>query len=511
MLFNSIDFIFGFLPVVLAGYWLLVATHLWRARLYYLVLASMVFYGWWSPEYLLLLLALMVVNFIAAWTLQGAERNRKALMLAGVAGNLLVLFYFKYLNFAVGNINKLLSHDIKLEHIALPLAISFFTFQKIALLVDIYNKKVRVRRFDDYATFVLFFPQLIAGPIVHYSELEPQLSKRPLLSGAAANILIGLVIFAIGLFKKTVLADTMALYATPTFDGAAGGQAVGFIQGWAGAFAYTLQIYFDFSGYSDMAIGLARMFGVVLPLNFHSPLRATNIAELWRRWHMTLSRFVQSYVFKPLALPLARRAARNEYRPFASLALSNLAPTMLAMIIIGVWHGAGWNFVIFGALHGSYIVAYECWTFWRRKRRRKHAGTLGTSFAWGLTVLCFAFAVVPFRSSNVETTASLFSAMLNPLAQSQADWLSVLPLGGAGLVATLAIGLAIVGLMPNTQQFMSDWSPALEWAKWRNVAPPRLAWRWRPVIGWAAVSGVILSVAIAFISRGATEFIYFNF
>lgn len=514
MLFNSVAFIFGFLPVTLAVYWLLAATGRHRPRLIWLALASLFFYGYWAPRYVLLLLFAMAVNYVVAAMIQRAPTNaphRRHLLTAGVLFNLGLLFYFKYFNFFIDNLNAVTGADIVIGRIVLPLAISFFTFQKIALLFDLYRGKVTLGGVTEYVTFVLFFPQLIAGPIVHYSEIAPQLAVRPEFKAAARNILIGLVIFSIGLFKKTVLADTAALYATPVFDAARDGYTLTFVSSWLAAASYTLQIYFDFSGYSDMAIGLARMFGVLLPLNFHSPLRSGNMAEVWRRWHMTLSRFVQSYIFQPISMPLARFAAARYRSPFAFLVVSTLAPTFLSMIIIGAWHGAAWNFFIFGAMHGVFVATYEAWSFFMKKRRKKKPQSRPSiAFAHLLTVVCFIAAVVPFRAADVHVTGEFFAAMLG-FHGFDGAWSSLVPLGAGAMLAMLATGWLIIALLPNTQHFMTLVEPALEWPKWVKVGPPPLRIRWKPTVGWAIVAGVFLFLGVAFIMRGTTEFIYFNF
>lgn len=517
MLFNSIVFIFAFLPAAVAGYYLLCGLGRHRLALFFLSAASLFFYGYWAPKYIALLLFSMTVNYLLAMWMRRLEADgrKKLVVTLGLVFNLALLFYFKYFNFFIHNVNNLTGAGIEWPRIVLPLAISFFTFQKIAFLIDLYRGRITLGKPLEYITFVLFFPQLIAGPIVHYSELAPQLGVRPEMRAATRNIAIGLAIFALGLFKKTVLADTAALYATPVFDHVAQGGMPGFGAAWLASFAYTLQVYFDFSGYSDMAIGLARMFGVLLPLNFHSPLRASNMAELWRRWHMTLSRFVQSYIFQPISMPLARLAARWSRAPFAFFAGSTLVPVFLSMAIIGIWHGAAWNFLLFGVLHGTYIAAYETWSFLTRKRRRKKGppGPAGQALAHVLTLLCFVAAVVPFRAADTHVTGRFFLAMFPVTGATAADfdWLALMPLGAGGLAAVLAVGYGIVFLLPNTQQFMTRITPALEWARWENVGMPPLRFAWRPSIGWALAMGAIFFFGVAFIMRGTSEFIYFNF
>jgi alginate O-acetyltransferase complex protein AlgI len=518
MLFNSIVFIFAYLPAVLIGYYLICASPIRAARLHFLAAASLFFYGYWAPKYVLLLLFSMTVNYLIALFIRRYDSNaaaRRGAVLFGLVFNLSLLFYFKYFNFFIDNVNAVFGTDVEIARIVLPLAISFFTFQKIAFLFDLYRRRIQLGSIGDYTAFVLFFPQLIAGPIVHYSELAPQLKDPPRMNAVTRNILFGLIIFGIGLFKKTVLADTFALYASPMFNAAADGTAPDFFGAWTAAFAYTLQIYFDFSGYSDMAIGLARMFGVQLPLNFHSPLRSNNMSELWRRWHMTLSRFVQNYIFQPIQVPMARLAAERTKTRFGMFALSTAVPTFLSMLIIGVWHGAGWNFLIFGALHGSYVVANETWTFLRRKHRKKGAvrPLYQTVAARVLTVVAFVLATVPFRARDVGVTLDFFAAML-PVTGLQAggfDWAQAVPFGVSGALAVLVVGYAIVSIAPNTQQFMSRVEPALEWDKWSKVDTPPVRLTWRPTIGWTALAAVFFFLGVAFISRGTTEFIYFNF
>lgn len=518
MLFNSIVFIFAYLPIVLGGYYLISASPIRPLRLHFLAIASLFFYGYWAPQYVLLLLFSMTVNYLIALFIRrfdDRDRLRRGAVFVGLIFNLALLFYFKYFNFFIDNVNAVFGTSVEIAKIVLPLAISFFTFQKIAFLFDLYRRRIQLGSIGDYTAFVLFFPQLIAGPIVHYSELAPQLKERPRLNAALGNILIGLTIFGIGLFKKTVLADTFALYASPVFNAAAEGTAPGFGGAWMAAFSYTLQIYFDFSGYSDMAIGLARMFGVQLPLNFHSPLRANNMSELWRRWHMTLSRFVQTYIFQPIQVPMARLAAERTKTRFGMFAFSTAAPTFLSMLIIGVWHGAGWNFVIFGALHGFYVAANETWTFLRRKARKKGAvrPAYQTVFARLLTVTAFVFATVPFRAADVGVTLDFFSAMLpfTGLRADGFDWVSAVPFGLGGALMALLVGYAIVSVAPNTQQIMSRAEPALEWDKWAKIDKPPIRLEWKPTVAWTAIGAAFLFFGVAFISRGTTEFIYFNF
>ena len=304
MLFNSYEFIFGFLPIVFLGFlWLASVSHFLAAG--WLTLASLFFYGWWNPAYVGLLLGSIVFNFMIGVSIgrasgQGQRRRARWLLTAGVTGDLALLGYYKYADFFLRNVDALAGTHYAGLGIVLPLGISFFTFTQIAYLADAYQGKAREYRFVHYALFVTYFPHLIAGPVLHHKEMMPQFALASTYRLRWENIAVGLTIFMIGLFKKTVLADGIADYVGPVFSAHASGARLPILDAWGGALAYTFQLYFDFSGYSDMAIGLSRLFGVRLPLNFHSPYKAVNIIEFWRRWHMTLSRFLRDYLYFPL-------------------------------------------------------------------------------------------------------------------------------------------------------------------------------------------------------------------
>lgn len=309
MLFNSYEFIFVFLPLVVVVFFALGrASSAWALR--WIIVASLFFYGWWRPLNVLIIAPSIIINFVLAHVLQrlGKQGNRRAaqaVLLVGIAFNVAFLGYFKYTNFLLGTINDAFGTQMVLARIILPLGISFITFQKIAFLIDVHAGRIESFTLQDYCLFVLFFPQLIAGPIVHYREMMPQfhgLSCR----FDKDNVSVGLTLFAFGLFKKLLLADKIAPAVTPIYERAASGSSVALLSAWLAAVGFTLQIYFDFSGYTDMALGIARMFGIRLPPNFNSPLRATNIIDFWRRWHMTLTRFLTAYIYNPLALWFTR-------------------------------------------------------------------------------------------------------------------------------------------------------------------------------------------------------------
>src|SRR5438477_21454 len=329
MLFNSYAFILGFVPMTLLLFHGLRGAGFARSSIGLLALLSLVFYGWWNPIYLLLIVPLMLVNFALAARIVPRDGRRphaaRPLLVLGIVLNLATLGYFKYANFFVDNLNAVAGLDLALGTVVLPIGISFFTFQKIAFLVDVYRDRVDRLDFIDYVLFVTFFPQLIAGPIVHHSEVLPQFRRHGGVSGRMLTM--GLTIFAMGLAKKVLLADTAAAFATPQFSSAAAGTRLDLLAAWSGALAYTAQLYFDFSGYSDMAIGAALMFGIRLPVNFASPYKAASIIDFWQRWHITLSRFLRDYVYIPLG-----GNRRGVPRRYANL--------IFTMILGGFWHGA---------------------------------------------------------------------------------------------------------------------------------------------------------------------------
>ena len=346
MVFSSLEFLYLFLPPVLLGFLALRAIGSERGIIWWLIAASIAFYAWWSVPYLILLIGSVVFNFMLhRWLL--VSRDKVALTF-GIIANLSALAYFKYANFFLGNVNAIFGFDLPMLSIVLPLAISFFTFQQISFLCDTYRGEVQDCDFARYTLFVVFFPQLIAGPIVLQKDTLPQFKLSVFKSKIGVNLAVGGTLFAIGLFKKIVLADSMAPYANLVFGAAGDAHGVPVEAAWIGALAYTFQIYFDFSGYCDMALGLARMFGIRLPINFNSPYKATNIVDFWRRWHITLSRFLRDYLYIPLG---GNRCSMP--RRYVNL--------FATMVLGGLWHGAAWTFVIWGALHGLYLTINHGW------------------------------------------------------------------------------------------------------------------------------------------------------
>ncbi len=520
MLFNSFIFVFGFLPVAL----LLTygARYLGRQQAIVLTLLSFVYYAWSRPSQLPILLGSIVFNYVVGRLIQnavaaGRTKSARVWLVIGLVVDLGLLGWFKYANFVADNLAALVGERSTLPHIALVLGISFYTFQKIAYLVDSARGEAKRMSLREFAMFASFFPQLLAGPIVHYKEVVPQFDSRRFGRVNWRNILVGLVIFAIGLFKKTVIADTLYPHVTALFAVPEHGEKLGLIGGWTAALTFTVQLYFDFSGYSDMAIGTARMLGVKLPLNFHSPLRASNIADYWRRWHMTLQRFIVAYLFQPLSLPLNRWAATRGLRAWPMFVVGVGIPTLVTFVAVGAWHGAGWTFIVFGVMHALYINAHEAVSEFQKQRRRKlkklgrtlPAPGLGHAvWARGLTLLAVIYANVMFNAHTVGDAVSIWQGMtgLNGLGLAEAGHLL-----GWGLAASLAIGLSLVFLAPNTQQIMGRFDPAWNWRDWRDVGRAPLSWTWKPNAVGLLFAGGVLFIAIMYIQRGQAVFLYFNF
>jgi len=515
--FNSIIFVLLFLPSSVIGYYVLSLTPLHWLRLPFLILASLIFYGRTQISYVPLLLGSIIANYLIAAIIarnMAHERAKRFWLAIGIIANTCVLLGLKYSSAVIGGIAEFFGHTNPVAGIVAPMAISFYTFQQISFLVDVARGNVELGGIARYTSFVAFFPTLLAGPITLYSEMGPQLAMRPQRKGVAQNLLAGSIIFSLGLFKKTVLADTLVLWVDPIFADVHKGSYLGFLPGWGAALSYTLQIYFDFSGYSDMAIGVARMLGIVLPLNFFSPLRSTSISELWRRWHMTLSRFVRVYIYQPLSIPLTRFASEKGYGKWTTMTLSVFLPAFLSMLVIGAWHGPNWTYVLFGAMQGAFIITDELHTALTRKRRRKKPDSRSAVIGYGLlTLVAFACAAVPFRSETIEDAFAIFSGMagLHGLGLTH-NWSEFWAPNGNGMMLLMMIlGLLIVYLLPNTEQIMDRVHPALEWEKWREVDRARISFTFPFNTSGMALAGLALFLGFAFISRGSTNFIYFKF
>lgn len=516
MLFNSHVFILAFLPITLAGFFLLGERGWTRSARLWLLAASLVFYGWWSWGYLVLLLATMVVNWglgrrIHALSERGLPRRARLAATVGIAANLVLLGYFKYATFIAGNVAALTGLQFAIGAVVLPLAISFHTFQQVAYLVDVLGGRARRYTLPDYLLFVSFFPQLIAGPIVHHHELLPQFEQRGVYRFQAMAFAEGVAFFVLGLVKKLAIADSVSGLAPPVFLTAAD-TPPGFLEAWLAALAFSVGLYFDFSGYSDMAVGLARMFGIRLPYNFDSPYKSTSIIEFWRRWHMTLSRFLRDYLYVPLG---GNRLGPGRRR-------ANLLATML---LGGLWHGAAWTFVAWGALHGLYLLVNHAW--------REHAARLGAAtgrsvaigepLARALTLLAVVVAWVFFAAPSFTAAASVLAGMSGAQGFAQPETWAVLDLLSradiAGLrerttgavmlryvtgIGALGVGLLLVFAAPNSQEIVDGAAERPDERRHRR----RL--RFKPTVGAALLAAAGLLCALALMAD-VKEFVYFQF
>lgn len=484
MLFNSYEYIFAFLPLTIIVYFIINRSRQYILGEIWLVLASLFFYSWWDIKYLPLLLFSMLVNYTIGRGMSvpryREKYNPKMLLITGLIFNIGLLGYFKYADFFISNLNLVLSKDINLLYIVLPLAISFFTFQQIAYLVDCYRGYAREYDLLKYILFVSFFPQLIAGPIVHHKEMMPQFMDRNNKKVNYQNLAAGLFIFVIGLFKKVVIADTFAVWATYGFDTAT---ALSLIEAWIVSLSYTFQLYFDFSGYTDMAIGAALMLNIKLPVNFYSPYKSLNIQEFWRRWHMTLSRFLRDYIYIPLG-----GNRQGEMRMYNNL--------MITFLIGGLWHGAGWNFVFWGFLHGAALVIHRLWQKTGIKMNRLLAWFITFNFvniSWVFfRALTWADALKVLKGmagmSGVVLPAS-FSASLGGLTALRISFGSFVIddiFKAAGLII---ISFAIVLGIKNSNEWKDSFKP-------------------NPLY---AVAVIVMAVAAITSLTNVSEFLYFNF
>ena len=509
MAFNSYGFVLVFLPVTVLAYWIWARLCPGRGRLILLIAASLFFYALAARGALVLLLASITLNFLGSrLILASSGKARHAWLSAGVSANILLLLYFKYSGFLLANMG-LVSMASPLRDIILPLGISFFTFQQIAFLVDTARARIGPAHPLTYGASILFFPTILAGPITYYREFAPQAEADPDRGLIGTHVGVGAILLALGLFKKVVIGDSLALWVDPLFAAAGAGQEMGMLLAWSMAVGYLLQLYFDFSGYSDMALGCARMVGIRLPLNFFSPMRVTSIIDWWRRWHMSLGRFVGDYIFQPLALPLTRWAMRRRLGRWPVHILSVLVPTFIAMFIVGAWHGGNWTFMVFGLLHAFFMVVAEGWRFLRRKSRRKTVSR-GAKIAGNCATLsAVLITMIPFRAPDMATTMHLWEAMIGlGNAGAPVVWGALPGLGATGYGLMMLLAAAIVFLLPNSAQFLGKFDPALAWAAWRGQARPCLNLSFAPRLAWTIPLGVLFFLGLAFISRGSGGFVY---
>jgi D-alanyl-lipoteichoic acid acyltransferase DltB (MBOAT superfamily) len=504
MLFNSSEFIFFFLPGAVLLHFVLARWSV-NAAVAATTLSSLFFYAWWNPPFLVLPIVSILVNYWLARRIVAAEQAlARSLLIVGICANLALLCYFKYADFLLSIID---GHKAVPPNV--PLALSFTTFVQIAFLVHVYQRRASFD-FSRYALFVAFFPHLIAGPIVRWSSLGNQIGDPSRYRVDWNNVALGLTIFTLGLAKKVLIADPLSPHVAAVFDAAARGDPVTALAAWAGCFAFAVQIYFDFSGYSDMAIGIGLLFNFRLPINFAAPLRAASILDLWRRWHVTLSRLARDLIYVPIAL------GRGESWRMAGL--------MITMIVIGVWHGAGWTFVAWGAYNGILLQLNTIWRDWRGGTRPTRSGQL---VGWALTITAFAAGMAFFRAADIETSWRLLAAMsgFGPpaadegLALTWDDWLIrsgyvtepfILTWFGTtwSMVGTLwtLTALAIALLVPDTME-ITGYREADAQSDWRRPIGV-LAWRLSPVALGATI--VVLVAALANVGR-VSEFLYYQF
>jgi alginate O-acetyltransferase complex protein AlgI len=519
MLFHEPVFLFIFLPLTLAFYLLLRKFARQEMIVVALSSASLIFYGWWNPRYIWLIVVSILFNFLLGRQLVIRRAMGKVtlnLLAVGIISNLSLLFAFKYLAFAIESINLFAPDLVESYSLDLPLGISFFTFLQIAYLVDCCRGEAKETSFGPYFLFVTFFPHLIAGPLIHHSEMISQFRCKA--ERVWDDLAVGFSIFSVGLFKKLIPAQQMAIWADSVFDGAAAGIAPTLLESWIGALSFAFQIYFDFSGYSDMAIGLSRMFGILMPINFASPYKAKNIIEFWRRWHMTLSRFFRDYLYIPLG-----GSRSGSVRSFANL--------LVVMLLAGLWHGANWKFVIWGGVHGIFLVICHGWI-----ALRQSLGLKPRFFsAWGgvlLTFIAVVIAWVPFRAENISAAQLILDGMMGlngvtlPIHYAQLLGGAVARLsefgisfgamtayGGGIQLLWIAGCFAFVWVLPNTQELFRFNRPALVVLGQHYCLDGLPKWlAWAP----SRTSGTVIGLLMAYlcflaIQGNPGEFIYFKF
>jgi len=507
MLFNSYIYLLLFLPLSVLGYTLL-RQRSSESSLLWLNLCSFFFYGWWNPAYLPLLLASITANFYLGKQLSTRINTAagKRWLIIGILLNLGLLAYFKYTDFALANLNLLLGTTFQSPGIILPLAISFFTFNQIAFLVDASEGAVEEYRFNHYCLFVTFFPHLLAGPIVHHRELIPQFSQASSAGNRQQLWAVAITIIAFGLFKKVIFADSLAHYADQVFHGAAIGADMNTTDAWIGMLAFTLQVYFDFSAYCDIAYGSALLFGIRLPQNFLSPYKSANIIDFWKRWHMTLGRFITSYIYTPLMRTTIGGVTFTKA----------MIITLISMTLVGLWHGAGWNYILFGAVHGLMLVINHLWrslSLYQKISTLRGYHILSISFTFFFVML----SLVLFRADSLTAAIALYHQLFNglewewthhlhqPVISDLARQLSI-ELDPMAKILPLMICLTgWIFLMPNLQQVMKDQEYATNYIP---QPPTRLVWQAN--YRWAMLTATALVVALMGMQETGS-FVYFQF
>lgn len=505
MLFNSYIFIFAFFPIVFWGFFRIGAHNQFRAALW-LAAASLFFYAWWDIRFIGLLLGSIAFNYCAGYFI--AHRVVRSPILlkfsvgSAIASNLILLGYFKYTNFFAENLNFIANMTLPITEYILPLGISFFTFTQIAFLVDTSQGKVKDFNFVRYTLFVTYFPHLIAGPVLHHQEMMPQFASRRVYRMQWKSIAPGLTIFVLGLAKKVLIADSLIEFSTPVFSAAASGEHIYFLDAWVGALAYTLQLYFDFSAYSDMAIGLSLMLNVRLPMNFNSPYKALSIIEFWKRWHMSLSRFLRDYLYIPLG---GNRNGKN--RRYLNL--------MVTMLIGGLWHGASWTFIAWGGLHGAFLIANHTWREIKQKMQWGNGGRLTAIFSGTLTFLAVVIGWVFFRADSISSAVSILQGMtginglLTKWAPSRNALLIIVPCMIFVFVSP-NIGQIFKRYRPTCDEIITAETTTIFTSSTSPDATSRHEIAWSPTKYSAAAIIFLLAMSIGLLNR-TSVFLYFQF
>jgi alginate O-acetyltransferase complex protein AlgI len=504
MLFNSYQFLFVYFPVVLAGFfWISRQSKILSAL--WLGVASLVFYGYWNPSFVLLLLASIAFNYAAGYMISRyrlrSSRQSRLILIFAVVANLALLAYFKYANFFIQAAGSVIGESLTPLDIVLPLGISFFSFTQIAFLVDAHRGVAKEYNFIHYLLFVSYFPHLIAGPVLHHKQIMPQFTHAGTYRISADWIAAGMMIFTIGLAKKLLLADSLATGASPLFRFAESGGIPTLIEAWSGTLCYALQLYFDFSGYSDMAIGLSLCFGIALPVNFASPYKAKSIIEFWQRWHITLSQFLKEYLYIPLG---GNRAGVGRW----------YLNIFLTMLLGGIWHGAGWTFIAWGATHGVLIVLNHFWRAWPQRP------SIPAALCWLLTFASVTCAWILFRASNLDAALNIYSGLFGLNGVSLPGFLAgkfnyylssivvtdTLRFDGIGTASmwvttlVLPIALFIALALPNTQEITA----------YAQSSAPRSESGWSPSRACAIFTGILFTVCVLRLND-ISEFLYFQF
>ncbi|WP_027192229.1 MBOAT family O-acyltransferase [Fundidesulfovibrio putealis] len=492
MLFNSYVFLFVFLPFALTPF-VLLSDRLGRHWLEWWVIGcSLIFYSWFDITNTAIISLSVLFNYLVAKAIhahhnhKNTEKGPRYYFAFGVITNLAVLSYYKYTNFFLRDILSHFGIHSEVHDIALPLGISFFTFQQIIFLKDLMSKDVTLFSFRKYLFCVTFFPHLIAGPIIKYKHILKQLYSRAFFTYSPVYLATGFTWLTLGLFKKVIIADNLAPYASQAFQAVADGHVISLISSWTGCLAYAFQIYFDFSGYSDMAIGLGLLFKIELPVNFNSPYKATSIVDFWRRWHITLSWFLRECIYIPLGGN--RKGRAHQY--------INL---LITMLLAGLWHGAGWTFVVWGGVHGLLLVATHAW----ESTKPASIGAYSLAFARLSTFLLVCLAWVPFRAVDLQAMTTYYKSM----------FVITSDIGSFDPRATLIIVICclVAWFFPNTQQIMCKFKPCIE-----NYLSERATWTGQSFISWKPTPFYAIITVLIFcyvtISLGSNaEFLYFQF